>query len=64
MRKTLRTDAARGMSFTARYIDPPPTRPGSEDALKCPSRTGERLHHRDGRMTDLSGNPLKKGQNK
>lgn len=64
MRRTIRDDYAAGMSFTARYIDPPPTRPGGEDALKCPSRTGERLHHRDGRITDINGNPLKKGEKK
>ncbi len=64
MRRIIRTDAAEGMGFTARHIDPPPLRPGSEDALKHPSRTGERLHHRDGRMTDLNGNPLKQGEKK
>lgn len=28
------------------------------DFLKCPSRRGDRLVYRDGRVTDLEGNPL------
>jgi len=27
-----------------------PMRPGAEDALKVPSRMGDRLHYRDGRV--------------
>lgn len=34
------------------------TRPGAMDAHRLPSRMGERLHWRDGRVTDMQGNPL------
>ena len=36
----------------------PALRPGSENALDCPSRIGNKLHHRSGRVTDLQGNPI------
>lgn len=35
-----------------------PTRPGADKALSIPSRTGDRLHHRCSRTTDLAGNPV------
>ena len=44
---------------SAADLAPPALRPGSEDFLTCPSRIGQRLHHRDGRVTDLQGNPIK-----
>ncbi len=37
----------------------PALRPGANDAGNLPSRMHDRLHHRDGRVTDLQGNPLK-----
>lgn len=43
---------------SAADLAPPALRPGSEDFLTCPSRIGQRLHHRDGRVTDLQGNPF------
>ena len=60
MRSTIRNDFAAGMSFTDKYIDPAPLRPNSEDALRYPSRYGDRLHHRDGKVTDLAGQPIKR----
>lgn len=33
------------------------TRPGADDALALPSRMGNRLHYRDGQVTDMQGNP-------
>lgn len=33
-------------------------RPGALDSQALPSRMGQRLHHRDGRITDLNGNPI------
>lgn len=33
-------------------------------AEKLPSRVGERLYYPDGRVTDLKGFPLKKGERK
>ncbi|MFN7725181.1 MAG: hypothetical protein ACK5QH_08940 [Rubrivivax sp.] len=43
---------------SAADLRPPVQRPGSEDFLACPSRVGETLRYRDGRVTDLAGNPL------
>ena len=60
MRSTIRNDFAAGMTFTDRHIDPAPLRPNAEDALRCPSRYGDRLHHRDGKVTDLAGQPIKR----
>ncbi len=31
----------------------PPARPGAEDALRIPSRMGDRLHYRDGRVVPV-----------
>lgn len=39
-------------------LAPPTMRPGSEAALACPTRVGNRLHHRCGRVTDMAGNPI------
>lgn len=33
-------------------------RPGAMQAFDLPSRMNNRLHHRDGHVTDLQGNPL------
>ena len=43
---------------SAADLAPPALRPGSEDFLACPSRIGNRLHYRGGRVTDLRGNPI------
>lgn len=48
-----RSIARQTMSHTER--SPAALRPGSQDALACPSRIGNHLHHRDGRVTDLQG---------
>lgn len=37
---------------------PANTRPGANDFASRPSRRGDQLHYRDGRVTDLAGNPL------
>ena len=47
----------RGLASAA-DLAPPALRPGSGDFLACPSRIGQRLHHRDGRVTDLDGYPI------
>lgn len=39
-------------------LDRVPDRPGSSDFARCPSRRGDRLYHRDGRVTDLDGNEV------
>lgn len=31
-----------------------PVRPGADDALKVPTRMGNRLHYRDGRVKELA----------
>lgn len=33
-------------------------RPGAADALTIPSRVNNRLHYRDGRVTDMQGSPV------
>lgn len=60
MRRTICNDVHVERTFTAMYIDPAPLRPNSEDALRYPSRYGDRLHHRDGKVTDLAGQPIKR----
>lgn len=40
---------------SAADLAPQPPRPGSQQGLASPSRIGSRLHHRDGRVTDLHG---------
>lgn len=42
-------------------LAPPVARAGQHHAQQYASRIGNRLHHRDGRITDLAGNPIKKG---
>lgn len=42
---------------SAADLAPQAARPGSLQGLDCPSRIGSRLHHRDGRVTDLHGTP-------
>jgi hypothetical protein len=59
MRSNIRNEFAPDRGFTAMYIDPPPLRPNAEDALRHPSRVGDRLHHRDGSVTDMAGQPIK-----
>ncbi len=36
----------------------PSNRPGAMDAFALPSRMGDTLHYRDGRVTDMAGNPV------
>lgn len=36
----------------------PSLRPRAMDAFECPSRVGDTLRYRDGRVTDLAGNPI------
>ena len=43
---------------SAADLAPQPPRPGSLQGLACPSRIGNRLHHRCGRVTDLEGRTL------
>lgn len=40
----------------------PALRAGADDALQVPSRVGDRLHFRDGRVTDLHGQPVQPHQ--
>lgn len=42
---------------SASDLSPPVPRPGSQDALQWPNRIGNRLHYRDGRVTDMEGQP-------
>jgi len=36
----------------------PALRTGADDALAVPSRINDRLYYRDGRVTDLQGQPI------
>ena len=55
--RLLTRSPVRGLASAA-DLAPPALRPGAQDALAHPSRIGDRLHHRDGRVTDLGGNPI------
>jgi hypothetical protein len=46
---------------SAADLAPAAPRAGSEGALELPSRIGGRLFYRNGRVTDLAGNPITKG---
>lgn len=59
MRRTICNDVHVERTFTAMHIDPAPLRPHAEDALRCPSRYGDRLHYRSGLVTDLAGRVIK-----
>jgi len=48
----------RTRAASAADLAPPPPRMGSEHALNLPSRTGDMLRYRNGRVTDLQGNTL------
>jgi hypothetical protein len=55
--RLLTRSPVRGLASAA-DLAPPALRPGAENFLTCPSRIGQRLHHRDGRVTDLQGNTI------
>lgn len=40
---------------------PPPVRSDGMEHLQHPSRRGNRLYYRDGRVTDMAGNPIEVG---
>ncbi|MDP3650912.1 MAG: hypothetical protein Q8R67_04430 [Rhodoferax sp.] len=40
---------------TAKHNKSAPTRPGAQDAFMVPSRSFDRLHHRDGKVTTYPG---------
>lgn len=46
---------------SAADLAPPALRPNSEASLTLPSRVGDTLRYRDGRVTDLQGNLIHKG---
>ena len=48
----------KGRYETAKHSTAQALRPGAENALSHPSRNGDRLHHRGGRVTDLNGTPI------
>jgi hypothetical protein len=49
---------------SAADLRPPEPRPGSDAFLACPSRVGDTLRYRDGRVTDLAGTPIAQQANK
>ena len=44
--------------YTCPELLPNADRPAGTQALALPSRMNNRLHYRDGRVTDLQGNPI------
>lgn len=55
---------AKPEGYDGAELKPYAARPGANDALRWPSRTGNRLHYLDGRITDMAGNPLKENWSK
>lgn len=51
-RRRASTDAAME-PYRPPVWDPEITRPGSQQFLQCPSRRGDRLYYRCGRVTDV-----------
>ena len=49
--------------YTGAELKPYTGRPQAMTALALPSRTGNQLRHPDGRVTDLSGNPIDENRN-
>ncbi len=56
------TNASQKAGYCGTELGPYTNRPGAMTAHALPSRTGQRLHHPDGRVTDLAGRELPKGQ--
>jgi hypothetical protein len=54
--RLLISSPARGMTDADKR--PPPVRRDGMDFAQWPSRRGNRLYYRDGRVTDMDGNPL------
>lgn len=52
----IRNSTMRGAPYTCPELARHPRDPGR--AATLPSRVGNRLHHPDGRVTELAGNPL------
>ncbi len=48
----------KGRYETAKHSAAQVTRPGADSGLAHPTRNGDRLHYRDGRMTTLCGKPI------
>ena len=46
------------LASSAADLAPPPMRPGAEACLAIPSRMGDTLRYRDGRVTDMQGRPI------
>jgi DNA-binding PadR family transcriptional regulator len=55
--RLMKRSPARGCASAA-DLRPAPARTGSLQFLQAPSRFGDRLHYRDGRVTDMAGTPL------
>ena len=46
------------LAYTGYAVAAAPARDRADKSLAIPSRVDNRLHHRCGRITDLSGNPI------
>lgn len=59
----LLTGGQRRHAASAADLAPPAMRPGSEACLALPSRIGNALHYRDGRVTSMDGTELQPPRN-
>jgi hypothetical protein len=53
MAKPINTEVMNAPIYDGAEMRPYQGRPGATDALKLPSRMGDRLHYRDGRVTPV-----------
>lgn len=56
------TRGLRRAAASAADLAPPPMRPGAESCLELPSRIGDRLHYRDGRITTMDGSEIQRAR--
>lgn len=52
------TNATSRGAYAGLELKPYAGRPRAMDAQRHPTRIGNRLHYRDGMVTDLAGNPI------
>jgi hypothetical protein len=56
------TRGLRRAASSAADLAPPPMRPGADTCLDLPSRIGDRLHYRDGRITSMDGSEIQRAR--
>lgn len=51
-------DTTKPGKYDGKELAAAPARPCATDTREFPTRISNRLHYRDGRITDLAGNPI------